>query len=62
MKCSESQTTSIADSAPDERTRATGVIEAIVFSEILKPLTAALGPFGDSATGSIAQSVFVRPT
>ncbi|GAC1425011.1 MAG: hypothetical protein NVSMB5_19270 [Candidatus Velthaea sp.] len=61
MKCSGSPTTCIAVNREDERARITGALQAVIFSEILKPLTAALGPFGDVATGSIAQSLFVKP-
>jgi hypothetical protein len=36
-------------------------MEAVLFGEILKPLAAALGPFGDVAIVSIAQELIVRP-
>jgi hypothetical protein len=64
MKCCESPTTSTAANLPvqiDERKRIEASMQAVVFAEILKPLSASLGPFGDLATGSIAQSLFVRP-
>lgn len=60
MKCCESPTTSIAVRTPDDRRAATAAMQAIVFSEVLKPLAAALGPAGDEAVGAIAQSLFVR--
>ena len=35
-------------------------LQAVLFAEIMKPLAATLGPIGDLAIGSVAQSVFVR--
>jgi hypothetical protein len=48
----------VASSAP-----ATRALEAVLFSEILKPLTAGLGPIGDVAIESAVSSVVmgVRP-
>jgi len=36
-------------------------MEALLFSEILKPLTAALGPVGDVAVASVTAKLFVEP-
>jgi hypothetical protein len=36
-------------------------VEALLFSEVLKPLAAALGPLGDSFTAIVAERAFVRP-
>ncbi len=49
-----------AGSAP-VRPAAERAMEAVLFGEILKPLAAALGPFGDVAIVSIAQELIVRP-
>ncbi len=40
---------------------AQSVVQALLFSEILKPLGAALGPLGDAAIGSVVQQTFVAP-
>jgi hypothetical protein len=40
---------------------ATNAIEAVVFREILKPLAESLGPVGETALDSVADSLFVRP-
>jgi hypothetical protein len=40
---------------------ATGAIEAVVFREILKPLAESLGPVGETALDSVADSLFIRP-
>jgi hypothetical protein len=64
MKCCGSPTTSTAANVPDVNDTARRVenaMQAVVFSEILKPLAASLGPFGDIATGSIAQHLFASP-
>jgi hypothetical protein len=45
---------------PDAARSATGVMQAVLFAEILKPLTEALGPVGETVLGSVAQSIFVR--
>lgn len=64
MKCCGSQTIStaanVSDAADDAR-RVQNALQAVVFADILKPLATSLGPFGDLATGSIAQSLFARP-
>jgi hypothetical protein len=46
---------------PDASKLATNAIEAVVFREILKPLAEELGPFGETALDSVADSIFVRP-
>ena len=46
---------------PAARDAAAGVLTAIVFREILKPLANGLGPFGEMAVGSVADALFVRP-
>jgi hypothetical protein len=43
------------------RSAATNTLSAIVFREILKPLAAGLGPVGEVAIGSVADTIFVRP-
>lgn len=43
-----------------DRPPAAGVMQALLFAEILKPLTTALGPVGDAVLGSVAQAAFVR--
>jgi hypothetical protein len=42
------------------RAAATNALSAIVFREILKPLAAGLGPVGDVAIGSVADTIFTR--
>jgi hypothetical protein len=64
MKCCGSPTTSIAASdmaSMDDKRRVENAMQAVVFAEILKPLAKSLGPFGELATGSIAQDLFARP-
>jgi hypothetical protein len=61
MKCCESPTTSTAVNVSDATRGAGDVMQAIIFSQILKPLTAALGPVGDAAVESLAQNLFMRP-
>ena len=46
---------------PDASKVATHAIEAVVFREILKPLTAGRSPVAETALGSVADSLFVRP-
>jgi hypothetical protein len=60
VKCSGSPTNCIVV-APDSGAAAKDAIEAIVFREILKPLAAGLGPVGEVAIGSVADSIFTRP-
>jgi hypothetical protein len=59
MKCSGSQ---IICTAPELQTRVTPVFEALIFAEILKPLSKSLGPFGELALGPATQQLFVRKT
>ncbi len=59
MKCGGLPITCIA-AEPDARTAATNALSAIIFREILKPLAAGLGPVGEMAIGSVADSIFVR--
>ena len=49
-----------ATSPKAARDVATRTIQAIIFREILKPLASALGPVGDIATNSVADSLFLR--
>jgi len=59
MKCCVSPTISTgADPLPPavEQT-----VEALLFSEVLKPIAAALGPLGDEFTAIVAERAFVRP-
>jgi hypothetical protein len=60
MECSASSPTCIAANV-DTRAAATSTLEAIVFREILKPLAAGLGPVGEVAIGSVADTIFTRP-
>ncbi len=59
MKCCGSPTTSTVDNVPSPARTTTGVVQAMLFGEVLKPLTAALGPVGDTAVGSIVAAWFV---
>jgi len=36
-------------------------VEALLFSEILKPIATTLGPLGDEFTAIVAEQAFVRP-
>ncbi len=54
MRCSESQTTC---TAPEPRERR--VFEALLFAQVLEPLTKSLGPVGEIALGSVAQQLFI---
>jgi hypothetical protein len=45
----------------DVRAVAMQTLEAIVFREVLKPLAAGLGPVGEVALGSFADTLFARP-
>jgi len=59
MKCCASPTTSTgADPLPPAVVQA---VEALLFSEVLRPIAAALGPLGDQFTALVAERVFVRP-
>ena len=46
---------------PDASKVATNAIEAVVFREILRPLAEGLGPVGETALDSVADSLFARP-
>ncbi len=61
MKCNASPTTCIA--ADDLRDRLVrGTVTAVMFREVLKPLAAGLGPVGETAIDSVADSIFaVKP-
>lgn len=56
MKCNASQTTC---TEPESPVRAAGVFQALLFAQILKPLSKALGPAGEIALGSVAQQLFI---
>jgi hypothetical protein len=61
MRCCVSPTISTAaepaaEPAPSPR----DVTNAILFREILKPLTAALGPVGEVALSTVVDELFVR--
>jgi hypothetical protein len=60
MKCSGPPTPSVAAES-DSRALATNALQAIVFREILKALAAGLGPVGEIAVGSVADTLFARP-
>jgi len=59
MKCGSP--TSIAPVPPDVAHIAESTLQAVLFSEILKPLAKDLGPVGDVALGSVTQRLFVSP-
>ena len=59
MKCCGSPTAAIAASPPDAAHVAQSTLQAVLFSEILKPLAKGLGPVGDIAVDSVAQQLFV---
>jgi len=56
MRCSESQTTC---TVPNAQPPAAGVFEALLFAQVLEPLTKPLGPVGEIALGSVAQELFI---
>jgi hypothetical protein len=58
MKCCESPTASIAPLPPSAARVAQSTLQAVLFSEILKPLAKGLGPVGDVAVDSVAQNLF----
>jgi hypothetical protein len=60
MKCDAPAANCVAVDA-DARAAAASALEAIVFREILKPLAAGLGPVGETAIGSVADTLFTRP-
>jgi hypothetical protein len=59
-QCSGVQVPCVA-AQPDASKLATNAIEAVVFREILKPLAEGLGPVGETALDSVADSLFARP-
>jgi hypothetical protein len=59
MKCCELPTTSIAGILPGAPSVAQSTLQALLFSEILKPLAKGLGPVGDVAIESVVQHLFV---
>ena len=62
MKCSASPTTFTAAEPPaDAAAQARRVAEAVLFREVLKPLSAALGPVGEIVTGTVADRLFALP-
>ncbi len=61
MKCCALPTISTAASAND-RALVAGQMNALLFAQVLKPLAKALGPFGDAAVESVAETMFVRRT
>ncbi len=60
MKCSGSPTIS---TVPDARAaQPQAMVAALVFAEVLKPLTAALGPLGETLASTVAERAFLgRP-
>jgi hypothetical protein len=54
MRCSESQ---ITCTAPEPR--AASVFEALLFTQVLEPLTKPLGPVGELALDGVAQQLFI---
>jgi hypothetical protein len=61
MKCCGLPTVPSAADAPPAQPAAADALQAIVFGEILKPLSAALGPVGDIAVEALSQQLFMRP-
>ena len=63
MRCCASPTTSTAaDARVEGRQAARGVVDALLFREILKPLAQALGPVGETALGTVVDGLFApRP-
>ena len=59
MKCCGSPTTFIAVNA-DERAIVQERVNALLFAQVLKPLAASLGPFGDCAIEAVVEKMFVR--
>lgn len=56
MKCSASQTIC---TVPEVPVRAASVFAALLFTQVLEPLTKSLGPLGEIALGSVAQQLFI---
>jgi hypothetical protein len=59
MKCCGSPTTSSAAQPPVATHVAERALQAVLFSEILKPLAKGLGPVGEVAVDTVAQNLFV---
>ncbi len=60
MKCSGSPITSTVPDARAAQPRA--MLAALVFADVLKPLTAALGPLGETVAATVAERAFLgRP-
>jgi hypothetical protein len=59
MKCCGSPTISTA--AEPLPPPVVQTVEALLFSEILKPIATTLGPLGDEFTAIVAEQAFVRP-
>ncbi len=59
MKCCGSPTTFTAVNSGVRAPAAANVMQAVLFSEILKPISAALGPLGDSAVAAVTQGLFI---
>lgn len=57
MRCSGSPTTC---TAPEPTAPVVRTLEAMIFSEILRPLAARLGPAGQLALDATAQRIFVE--
>jgi hypothetical protein len=55
-----SVTLSLSKGPPQSRPTAEAVVAAILFRDILKPLARGLGPVGEVALGSVADSLFVH--
>lgn len=58
MKCNASPTTSTVADPPDAKRAALNTMNAVLFREILAPLSKSLGPVGDLVVGNVADSVF----
>ena len=55
MRCSASQTTC---TGPEIQVRARGVIEALLFAQVLEPLVKPLGSAGELTLTTVAQQIF----
>ena len=58
MRCSASPTTSTAADPANNQTIVNQRINAMLFAQALKPLSTALGQFGDVAVDMVAQKMF----
>jgi hypothetical protein len=59
MNCCGSPSIPISANQPNAARVAQSTLQAVLFSEILKPLAKGLGPVGDIAVDSVAQHLFV---